>query len=309
MNHFSQTDSSKFAPELAVARSASWRQLFELTKPRLSMLSVITALVGYFVAGTMQGASALIALLLGTMMAAGGAGALNMYLEREWDSRMARTRSRPLPAGTLAPGVALGFGLALSLAGTLLLWWGTTPLAAVLAGVTIASYLCVYTPMKRWSRWNTIIGSIPGAIPPLIGAAAATGTLDALAWILFAILFAWQVPHFMAIAWLYRADYAGAGYRMSTTVDPTGREAGWLSTGFCVVLLLASLFPPLFHAGTWFAYGVVALAGGIWLCRRSLAFQGARERKQKAARSLFLASIIYLPAVLSALVLDCWLLG
>ena len=184
---------------------------YELTKPRLSMLSVFTATVGYLVARPDFELLLLLALVAGTALAAGSAAALNQWIEREIDARMKRTRSRPLPSGQTEPKEALIYGLILGLAGCLLLWIGVNTLAALLALATLLSYLLLYTPLKQKGPWSTEIGTIPGALPPLIGWAAAEGQITPLGWILFALLITWQMPHFMAIAWLFREDYKQAG--------------------------------------------------------------------------------------------------
>jgi heme o synthase len=285
-------------------RPALLGEYWELTKPRLSFLSVLTAVVGYLVARPERNFTVLLCLLAGTTCAAFGAGVLNQWIEREIDTRMARTRGRPLPAGTVAPGAALAFGLVLATLGPALLWWGANALAAGLAVATLASYLFVYTPLKRRTPWCTVVGSIPGALPPLIGAAAAAGTIRPLGWMLFGMLFTWQIPHFLALAWTYRRDYAGAGLPMSTVVDPSGRRAARDTLLFTFALVACSLLPVAFGlAGP--AYGLVALAAGAWFGRRAWDFArpGARGR-DLPARRLFLASIAYLPLLLSVLVAD-----
>ncbi|MEP7220278.1 MAG: heme o synthase, partial [Bacteroidota bacterium] len=192
----------------------------ELTKPRLTLLSVLTTLAGFYVAR--QGPLDVMLLmhtLIGTFMVGGGCGALNMYVEREHDTLMRRTMNRPLPSGKLPPVEALVFGLLLTIGGTLYLWLMVNPLTAILGAVTVVSYVLFYTPMKRLSTLNTVIGGIPGALPPVMGWAAARGSLSPEAAVLFAILFFWQMPHFLARAWMYREDYARAGYKMLTVVD------------------------------------------------------------------------------------------
>lgn len=272
------------------------------------MLSVITAIVGYLSANPDRNSITLISLLLGTSFAAGAAGALNQYIERELDGRMARTRDRPLPAGLISPAAALVFGLALAFAGVGLIWTGTNALAALLTALTLVSYLLVYTPLKVRSIWNTHLGAIPGALPPLIGWAAARGTIDPLGWILFGILFAWQIPHFMAIAWMYRKDYAAAGMRMFPVDRPDGRATGWHSVAFAAILLVCSLLPG-FLGYTSLAYQLVALLAGLWFLYRAWQFRSPDTAGEPAARKLFFASISYLPLILAVLVLDRWLLA
>ncbi|MEO0797282.1 MAG: heme o synthase [Verrucomicrobiota bacterium] len=285
------------------------RDYWELTKPRLSLLSVITALVGYMVADSHRDAGVFISLLLGTSLAAGAAGALNQWLEREVDRRMARTKDRPLPSGSVSPQAALIFGLLLGIGGTTLVWFGANPLAGGLTLATLVSYLLVYTPLKRVTTWNTLIGAIPGALPPLIGCAAAQGQIDFLGWILFGILFTWQIPHFMAIAWLYRDDYAQGGFAMSTVSDPSGNSAALQSLANAFILLAISVLPSFLGYTSWWLYGIAAMFCGVWYLLRSFQFWRANSnRRTLSARKLFIASIAYLPILLGALVVDRWLI-
>lgn len=187
------------------------------------------------------------------------------------------------------------------------IWTGTTALAAILTVLTLVSYLLVYTPLKVRSIWNTHLGAIPGALPPLIGWAAARGTIDPLGWILFGILFAWQIPHFMAIAWMYRKDYAAAGMHMFPVDRPDGRETGWHSVFFTGVLLICSLLPG-FLGYTTPVYQVVALLAGLWFFLRAWAFRDPSTAGDAVARKLFFASVFYLPLILATLVIDRWLL-
>lgn len=301
-------------PGIERAAPISWtqrlalREYWELTKPRLSLLSVITALVGYMAANPARDAGVFVALLFGTSLAAGAAGALNQWLEREVDRRMARTQNRPLPSGAVSPQAALIFGLSLGIVGSTLVWLGANPLAGVLTVATLVSYLLVYTPLKRITTWNTLIGAVPGALPPLIGWAAAQGNIAPLGWILFGILFCWQIPHFMAIAWLYRDDYAQGGFVMSTVNDPTGQSAARQSLSHCIILLAISLLPS-FLGYTSLAYGGAALACGLVYLMAGFKFwRAAGQERTAASRKLFLASIAYLPLLLGALVVDRWLL-
>ncbi|WOO40282.1 heme o synthase [Rubellicoccus peritrichatus] len=285
------------------ARSSVLGEYWELTKPRLSMLSVITAVVGYLAADPNKNLLALASVLIGTSFAAGAAGALNQYLEREVDKRMARTRNRPLPAGVISPERALLFGMTLAFLGTLILWFGANPLSAALVLVTLFSYLLVYTPLKQITSWNTIIGAVPGALPPLVGWAAARDSLGALGWVLFGILFCWQIPHFMAIAWTYRKDYADGGFVMATKTDPSGRSAGYQSIAFAALLVAISVVPCFYGYNNWLPYGIVAVITGGWYLWLSIRFTFA-EKKEKPARKLFFASISYLPLVLAVFVVD-----
>ena len=282
------------------------REFFELTKPRLSLLSVITAMVGYAAssghAGKGWGVPA--ALFLGTSLAAGACGVLNQYMEREHDAAMARTRSRPIPSGAVSPGAALAFGLLLAVAGLGVLFAGTNARATLLAAATIASYLLAYTPLKRHTRWCTVVGSLPGALPPLIGCAAALdGSIDAMGWSLFGLLFAWQIPHFMALAWTYRKDYAEGRFVVSTVVDPSGKDAAWQSLVFTVLMIACSLAPACLGQTTTWCYPFVAGACGAYFLKRAVDFMSPAKR-DVVAKKLFLASIAYLPAVLIALLVD-----
>lgn len=278
---------------------------FELTKPRLSFLSVVTAVVGYLSADPAKDAIVLFSMLIGTSLAAGGAGVLNQWLEREADARMVRTRERPIPAGRVSPAEALCFGLALSLGGCILLYAGTNPLAALLTAGTVASYVLLYTPLKRLTTWNTMVGALPGALPPLIGWAAAEGSIGTLGWILFLILFLWQLPHFFAIAWTHRKDYAKGGFVMLSNADQNGRKVAVQSFVFSLALVACSLLPALLGYASWI-YGGFALAMGLYLLRPAAAFMRPDNREQ-GARKLFIASICYLPALLVPLVVDLWL--
>ena len=281
---------------------AGFADYLELTKPRLSLLSVLTALVGYLAALPKNGGPTLLHVLLGTAFCAGGVAALNQWLEIDTDARMRRTRSRPLPTGRVAPGSAFVLGWGLCAAGLGLLFAKVNGLAAFLALSTVICYLALYTPAKRWSRWSTEIGAMAGALPPLIGWGAAEGRISALGWILFGVLLFWQIPHFMAIAWLYRDDYAAVKFPMLPVRDARGgRVAAW--SFFCtVVLVTVTLLPvPLGLCGL--IYGAVVAGLGIWFLGRAAAFLRSANR-EIAARRLFFSSLAYLPAVLLALVLD-----
>ena len=307
---FKESNSLTTANELIVQSSSkaiSWSGYYELTKPRLSLLSLITALVGYLAAMPAKDWSTLIHFCVGTALCAGGAAALNQWFEREQDSVMERTRTRPIPANQISPQAALFFGLILSILGSLQLYLGANPLAGFLGAITIASYVWIYTPMKRSTRWATEFGAIPGAIPPLIGWAAAEGSISTLGWILFGILAIWQIPHFMAIAWLYRDDYQRGGFPMLSVLDQSGLRVGRWALANTIALIPLSLAPCFFGYCKWI-YGVVATLFGIWFLIRANAFTRS-ENRDIAARKLFLNSILYLPAVFFSLVIDRWLLG
>ena len=302
------TESSTFADseKSAFSLRKHIEDFYELTKPRLSFLSVITAIVGYLSANPSRDLSVLLSLLFGTSLAAGGAAVLNQWLECDADAKMVRTRERAIPAGRVQPLHALVYGLVLSVLGCLMLFIGANALAGILTVTTIATYTLLYTPLKRLTTWNTIIGAIPGALPPLIGWAAATGKIDLLGWILFAILFLWQMPHFFAIAWTYREDYARGGFIMLSNADESGCKVALQSFVFCLALIVSSLLPVLLGEASW-VYGAIALAAGIYLLRPAIDFLKS-ERRDKSARKLFFASIFYLPILLFPLVLDLWLI-
>lgn len=278
---------------------AVWCDLF---KARLTTLVLLTTAVGYYF-GSREGVAALgfCLSLLGTGLLAAGAAALNQYWERESDSLMKRTSTRPIPSGSIEPAVALAVGVALSIAGMLELTFFVNPLTGLLGMLTMASYVFVYTPLKKRTTLNTLVGAVPGALPPLMGWTAATGEFGPGGWALFTILFFWQLPHFMAIAWLYRDDYARAGFRMLPVEDSSGIRTGATAIRHTVALLAFSLAPvALGLAGRW--YAAFALVGGVGFLACAIVF--AKQLSRESARRLFFASIIYLPLVLGALVID-----
>jgi protoheme IX farnesyltransferase len=282
-----------------------FRDLLELTKPRLSFLSVLTTLVGYAAARPGWHPTEFFFLCLGTCACAGGVAALNQWLERDTDARMVRTADRPLPAGRIPPGNAFVLGWGLCALGLGSLFAKVNGLAAFFALATIVSYLAVYTPAKRGSRWSTEIGAIAGAFPPLIGWGAAEGGRVAIAplgWILFGILFTWQIPHFMAVAWTHRHDYARVNFPMLTTRDPTGTAvARWSLANTVAVVALALL--PSFLGLTTIGYAIVSALLGAWFLTRAYGFLRT-DTRDAAARRLFLCSIAWLPLQLGALVID-----
>ncbi len=289
------------SPALAASR-ASAADYLELTKPRITLLVVFTALVGFVMAspGPVSG-GALAPALLGIALVAGGASALNMLLERDTDALMQRTRSRPLPTGRLRPAEALLFGLALSGLGLGTLAWRARGLSAAVALVTWASYLFLYTPLKRRTSLSTLVGAVPGALPPVIGWAAARGDLEPGAYVLFAILFLWQVPHTLAIAWIYRDDYARGGLPVLPVLDPEGRLTGRQTVIHSLALLLVSLAPAVAGgAGSVYLVGAAALGTGLL----AFALRLAVVRSVAAARALFLASVAYLPVLFLLLLVD-----
>lgn len=274
----------------------------ELVKARLTLLVLLTTLVGYYLGSDSPvDWQRMLHTLFGTALVAAGAAALNQLIEREHDARMRRTEGRPLPARRITPNAVLLLGALLSVTGLAWLLFAVNALTAFLGAVTLVSYLFIYTPLKRITVLNTAVGAIPGALPPLMGWAAAAGSVSAPGWALFAILFFWQMPHFMAISWLYREDYARAGYRMLSGVDPDGRRTAASAIRNTIALLLISLFPFLLRLnGRTYLLGAIALGLGFLVC----AAWFARALTAQAARRLFFASIVYLPLLLGLLVAD-----
>jgi protoheme IX farnesyltransferase len=290
----------------AVARTTAFADYLALTKPRLNLLVLLTTLAGMYLAAP-DGVAPLTLLhaLVGTALVAGGASALNQVWERDTDGLMRRTRIRPLPDGRLHAGEGARFGIALSIAGLAQLAAGVNALSAAVAAVTLASYVLLYTPLKRRTWLSTLVGAFPGALPPVIGWAAATGEITAGAATLFAIVFLWQMPHFLAIAWLYREDYARAGLPLLPVIEPDGRSTGRQAFAYAAALLPASVAPAFFGLGG-LVYVVAALALGAALLVLSAQF--ALDRSSTSARRLFLASITYLPILWALLVADrLWL--
>jgi protoheme IX farnesyltransferase len=281
----------------------SWFAVYaDLVKARLTLLVLLTTLVGFYAGwGGPMNYLAMFNALLGTALVASGAAALNQLLEREHDARMRRTASRPLPSGRLQPVTVMLFGGVCSLVGTIYLAVLVNPLTSVLGAVSLVSYLFIYTPLKRLTWLNTFVGAIPGALPPLMGWAAARGELSGGGWALFAILAFWQMPHFFAIAWLYKEEYAKAGFKMLPAYDPDGSRTAQQSVSHTLALLPVSFYPFVLKLAGPFYLGAALVLGGLYLW---CAIQFARRLDSASARKLFLASIIYLPALLIALVAD-----
>ena len=274
-----------------------------LTKPRVVTMVVLTTLLGYYLGAT-EGSFDWLRLaltLLGTSLAASGTMALNQYLERDLDARMLRTRQRPLPDGRLAPWDALAFGSALAVVGVLVLLLAVNLLSAVVTAVTSVSYLFAYTPLKSRTSLCTLIGAVPGALPPLTGWAAASGDLSPAAWAIFAIMFIWQIPHALAIAQMYRDDYARAGFRLLPVVDPDGTNTTRQILTYSLALLSVGMLPTLLGlAGP--VYFVASIILGLGLLAASL--RVARSSKTADARRLMLASLLYLPCLLAIMAAD-----
>jgi heme o synthase len=284
------------------ADSSRWRDFNELVKSRLNLLVILTTLFGFHIASRGRIDWPLLAFtLIGTALTAAGASVFNQLSERALDAKMPRTAGRPLVTGAWSPRSAIALGSGVSLVGVLLLAAFVNPLTAALGLSTLLLYVFVYTPLKRLTVRNTLVGAVPGAIPPLMGYAAVAGRIDVAAATLFAILFAWQMPHFYAIAIMYRDDYARAGFRML----PVG-DAGLLKTRFaiatwCAALLLISVVPRVLGiAGDGYLAAAVLLGTLFGGCSLQLASTGTR----RDARLVFFASIAYLPLLLAALAMN-----
>jgi len=295
----------EFSAEILSANAAgkSRAAVFsDLVKARLTTLVLLTTAVGFYI-GEIGAINWFLFFntLAATGLVAMGASALNQLLEREHDAKMRRTQDRPLPSGRLQPTTVMLFGGVSSVAGLVYLALAVNLLTSVLGAVTLVSYLFIYTPLKRVTWLNTAIGAIPGALPPLMGWTAARGELGGEGWALFAILAFWQMPHFFAIAWIYRDDYAKAGFVMLPNVDAGGGRTGQQTVSYTVALLIASLCPFVFKmAGTAYLGGAIILGVGFLFC----AIQFSRQLTLARARQLFLASIIYLPLLLALMVWD-----
>lgn len=290
-----------------IARNAAaekgWTSVFsDLVKARLTTLVLLTTAVGFYLGwrGDMNWVL-LLNTLAGTSLVAAGASALNQWLERDYDAKMLRTQNRPLPSGRLQPATVVILGGVSSVAGLIYLALTANLLTSVLGAVTLVSYLFIYTPLKRVTWLNTAIGAIPGALPPLMGWTAARNELSGEGWTLFAILAFWQLPHFFAIAWIYRDQYAKAGFVMLPNVDTSGKYTGQQTVGNALALLIVSLCPFLFRmTGTLYLAGALIL--GTAFLFYSIRF--SRQLTLSRARHLFLASVLYLPLLLTLMVFD-----
>jgi protoheme IX farnesyltransferase len=287
------------------------RDYIQLTKPRITWLILMSTGIGYFFG--MPGAArwreflagihylSLFHTILGTGLMASGTAALNQWYEREADGRMRRTRGRPLPSGKISANGALAFGIALSVLGFLELWLGVNLLTGSIGAFTLISYLFLYTPLKQRTWWSTTIGAVPGAMPPLIGFAAAAGALPREAWALAAILFVWQFPHFYSIAWMYKEDYARAGIRMLPVVEPDCRSTARQILLFGLILIPVSLIPGILGmSGRIYSTGALLL--GIWFLYSGV--RVALERTLSRARKVLVTSVLYLPLIYGLLLLD-----
>lgn len=291
------------APVVLPAAPSRLADYVALTKPRIAVLVLFTVGAGVLLASAPAVPWAvLFHAVFGTALVAAGASALNQWLERDSDAKMRRTRGRPLPAGRLSAVEVLTFGGLLGVGGTLyLLLTLASPLAAALAVLTFVLYVAVYTPLKRYTTLNTLVGAVPGAMPPVIGWCAASSEVSPGALTLFGIVFVWQVPHFLAIAWMYRDDYAGAGLLMLPVVDPRGRSTGRQMVLYCVALIPVSLAPVLLGAA-----GLVYVTGALvlGLCFLEKAWRFHARRTHVAAKDVLRASLLYLPGLLLVLLFD-----
>jgi len=284
------------------AAGARTRDYVALAKPRLNMLVVASTLAGYAMGdGEPLGLVRVAGLLLGTGLVAGGASAFNQVMERDLDALMRRTRNRPMPAQRLQPIEGLLFASALTLAGILFIIASANLLAAAVSLSTLLIYVAIYTPLKRRTSFSTVIGAIPGALPPIIGWAAVANELSVKAWTLFGIMFLWQLPHFLAIAWMYRDDYARAGYPMLPVIEPDGHSTGRQAVAYAAALLPLSLAPTPMHM-TGDVYFAGALVLGIWFLWTAIRF--ARTREVRDARRVFFGSLIYLPLLWVLMIAD-----
>ena len=287
----------------AVASEKSWAAVFaDLFKARLTFLVLITTLVGFYMGSTGPVNSLLLLhTMLGTALLAAGGAALNQLIEREHDAKMRRTADRPLPSGRLQPATVLAVGWGAALAGLVYLGIATNVVTLVVGAITFFTYVFVYTPLKRVTWLNTLVGAIPGAIPPLMGCTAASGQITREGLALFAIQAFWQIPHFMAISWIYRDEYAKAGFKMLAVADPTGIRTSQQALSHTIALIAVSLCPFLFRlSGPVYLVGAVVLGAAFLIS----AVRFARRLTVSSARELFYVSIVYLPLILGVMVLD-----
>ena len=289
------------------------RPYIELTKPRITWLILMSTGIGYFFGMSSHRLADLNVLLLlhtiiGTALIASGTAALNQWYERDADEKMRRTADRPLPSGRLDATRALWFAIALSVVGFFELYFGANPLTAWIGAFTLASYLFLYTPLKRRTWWSTTIGAIPGAMPPMIGYAAAAGTITMESWVLFAILFLWQFPHFHSIAWLYREDYEEAGVRMLPVVESDGRSTAFAIVFYALALVPVTLVPTLIGMSGWiyFAAALLLGAGLLWFSIRmwTMKLAPVAPKSKLRARHLLQATVIYLTLLFALMMIN-----
>jgi heme o synthase len=285
--------------------SFDWRQLlrdfYDLSKPGIGFYSLLTTAASFWLASAVFDPVRFIHTLIATGLVTCGGGALNQVIEVEADSQMRRTEKRPLPSGRVSPLAGLLFGVLASVSGAGYMFFFVNGLASLLAILTLGGYLFVYTPLKKKTHFATLVGAVPGAVPILIGWAAVRGSLGMEAWALFAILFLWQIPHFLAIAWMYRKDYARAGFPLLTVIDPEGNRSALQILNYTLALVPVSLLPTLLHmTGAIYFCGALLLGIGFGIA----AIRAASQRTNTTARQLLFASIIYLPVLLALLAID-----
>ncbi len=291
------------APDVLPLTQRRVADFVELTKPRIVMMVSLTTLFGYYLGLGVNGVDwlRLVVTLVGTSLAAAGTMTLNQWVERDLDAQMLRTRTRPLPEGRVSPGDALVFGVALTIVGILALAAGSTLLAAAVTAATSITYLFVYTPAKTRTSLCTLIGAVPGALPPLTGWAAASGSLDAAAWAIFAIMFVWQIPHSLAIAQMYREDYARADFRLLPVVDPDGESTARQILIYSFALVSVGMLPTLLGL-TGAIYFAASVLLGLGMVVPSIRL--ARSARIADARRVMFASLIYLPLIFAIMAVD-----
>ena len=297
-----KSGASTMAEEVVVSGRSPVAIFFDLVKARLTLLVILTTLAGFY-AGSEGALDAvlLVHTLIGTALVACGAAALNEWWERDLDAKMGRTATRPLPSGEMTPNAVLAAGAFMCIAGLIQLALMVNLLTSLLGAITMASYVFVYTPLKTRTTLNTIVGAIPGGLPPLMGWAAARDEVSAAGWALFAIIFFWQLPHFLAIAWLYREEYEKAGFVMLPSRDPDGSRTGRQAISHTLDLIPVSLCPSLFGvSGTVYFFGALFMGLAFLWC----AIRFSRELTRARARQLFFASILYLPLIFGLMALD-----
>ncbi|MDE2729938.1 MAG: heme o synthase [Bacteroidota bacterium] len=292
-------------PKLSGRVRSLWSDYWELAKPEITLLVVVAALGG-FILGSPERVdyALLLSTLVGTALCSAGSGMFNHYLERHHDSVMRRTAQRPLPSGRRSPAAVLMVG-GLLVTGGMTTLWTVNLLTCLLAVATVGLYLGAYTPLKRLSSLNTLVGTIPGALPALGGFTAGAGTFGAAGWALFAILALWQMPHFLALAWIYRKDYARAGYRMLPVVRPKPQSTTRRTLVYTLLLVAVSVLPTLIGATGWIYLGAAVLTGG-WFLAPVMAF--CSQQTAKAARRVVRASVLYIPVLVLGMALDRWIL-
>jgi len=313
MSHSSDRSSSEAAPAVSVSAEEAghrssralqevFRDYLELAKPEISSVVTMSAFAG-FLLGSPAGLDGwtLLWTMIGVALCAGGVGVLNHLFERRYDAQMKRTAERPLPAGRVSPTEARRLGVVMVCAAVGLLCPLVNVITAVIATLTVVLYLFVYTPLKRVTKWNTLIGTVPGALPALGGYTAATGQLGAGGWAVFGILACWQMPHFLSLAWMYRKDYARGDYAMLPVVEPEGDSTARQMVGFAALLLPLSVLPSFVGTAGWI-YGMGVVPVGVWFLWTTIVFHGERTGQQ--AKRVLKASVLYVPALVALLMVD-----